>query len=102
MKVTKLPDAENPKLLKKKKALEGCDKCPYCGESKLNHNISYTDQGIRRSTVSWFGLKHDSNRSTSVMSFVFPFCKHWEVTTFKCYTCGAEWESEIYESIESI
>ena len=104
MKITKLPDSENPKVLKKKKALEGCDKCSCCGESTSNYNISYPNKGIHRNTVKWYGLKSNPHRNISIVENVFFlfWCKHWEVVTFKCYTCGAEWESEIYESIESI
>ena len=72
MRITKLPDSQDEKMIAKEKALVGCNVCPCCGETK----------------IACLGeFLHGS---------VFTLIKRLFVTRYKCHTCGAEWESEPY------
>lgn len=71
---------------RKLEATKGCDKCPCCGETRslmecVRNNMSYS--GIVTSV-------------DYVVKGVFkPRC--YEKQVYKCCTCGAKWESELYE-----
>ena len=88
MKITKLPNEQEPKYISKQKALEGCYKCPYCGEdSSWEYNIMVKgyDEGVEQDEIF-------ANKKVFINLF-----KIYKKTTFACHTCGAEWESEPYE-----
>lgn len=70
------------------KANLGCNRCPCCGENRKQ--IDYWKEGITHKGISSGGI-----------------CKNWaegffkikvmQIDCYKCYTCGAEWESDPYE-----
>lgn len=69
------------------KANIGCNVCPCCGESKSN--MVYIRNGLLNKGIS-------SGISKSwVEGFFHP--RHIKVDCYKCYSCGAEWESEPYQ-----
>ena len=90
MKITKLLDSGRviEELIRRKSSV-----CPCCGETRPSDLYDYN--GMRRnygvsikSTITWIGSCNDG---------VFSFLKgkyHWKVLRFRCYTCGAEWESD--------
>lgn len=88
MRILKKPDDQDPLMIAKKKALEGCYKCPFCGEDQMIHpaqtailrNEPYHNEGI-----AWIDYY-----------YIYRLFKVYQTEVFKCYTCGAEWESEPY------
>ena len=91
MKITKIPDSIDPNKLIVKRVDEKLRKCPFCGE-----NRDYWDDlhGVMISHHSWYGREHENTESI----FLWPFGKKrlWQISEFKCYTCGAEWKSDPY------
>lgn len=89
MKITKTPQDISCTQQRKRLANAGCNVCPCCGETKSE--MEYFKEGIYNKGV-FSGL----------------ICKHWvkglfrprymQVDCYRCYTCGAEWESEAYET----
>lgn len=84
MKITKLPDDMDPYKIAEKLAEEEGKRCPCCGEEKS----FYTSLrgGIREllcSDTKTIGLIHRREIA-------------WK--KFRCSTCGAEWQSEPYET----
>lgn len=67
----------------------GCSKCLCCGEEKGRNE--YLREGITNKGifVSWPIL--------TVTPRLFRHTKHEETIMYRCYTCGASWESEPYE-----
>lgn len=68
-------------------ANDGCNVCPCCGEAKSW--VDYTKEGILEKGVmkgtckTWVeGIFHMRNMKCDC---------------YKCYSCGAEWESEPYQ-----
>ena len=95
MKITKLPDSENPKKIAKKKALDECKVCPGCGETKtylfsINRGCNYGITPVCEKTVKSLN---------NFLYFVF-IGKIMKVMHYKCYTCGCEYESEPYEKTD--
>lgn len=73
---------------KKAKANAGCKMCPCCGETKTD--FEYIKEGIFNRGVS-VGLI-----SKTWVEGIFRM-KGMKCDCYKCYSCGAEWESEPYE-----
>lgn len=61
-----------------KKAKEGCDVCPCCGETKKYYQFSNPFCGIEE-------------REEYVSPFTFK-----KIAIYKCRTCGAKWQSDKY------
>ena len=80
MKILKKPDSEDPIMIAKKKALEGCDVCPFCKENKKLYSAADGNKG-----VAWIDF-----------DYIYKLFKIYKTEVFKCYTCGAEWESDPY------
>ena len=78
MKIIKTKEQADALKLNKEKANEGCDRCPCCGR-KCGLN------GLRlpMSNKTWYGG--------------FLKTRHYQIDTYICSSCGAEWESEPYE-----
>ena len=90
MKITKLPDSQDEKKIAKAKALEGCDTCPCCGETKKQF-LECCKDGIP------FKFNGIECLGECLHGSVFTLMKRMFVTRYKCHTCGAEWESEPYK-----
>ena len=85
MKITKTAaDAANY-TQRKINANIGCNKCPFCGETKSN--LQYIKEGNPNKGIST-GFKHWCEG--------FFRSRYMQCDTYTCYSCGAEWESEPY------
>lgn len=80
MKITKLPNSIDPKEKEKELATKGCDKCPCCGETKdwLKNGAGIMAFPLTTEEVKFFSVKY------------------YDKMYYRCFTCGAEWESEPY------
>lgn len=82
MKITRDSRKVDKRQLAKAEANKGCDICPCYGETKsiLDYvDECIIDKGISRGAYrysGWTGKRKD---------------------LYKCYTCGAEWESDWYK-----
>ena len=92
MRITKLPNKIDPTYLIREKIREQNKTCPFCGESESTwdwlekHNNGYGGVACL-SYKSWYGKKDHK---------LFEKKHHWRIDNYKCYTCGAEWESDSY------
>lgn len=84
MKIIKLPDALDPKVLEKQNALKGCDKCPCCGETR---QLFFSEKEGTKGIAG--GLERTWRKGIFNIKIYYS-------TVFTCYTCGAQWESEPY------
>lgn len=97
MKITKRPDVENPKKILKQKALEGCNTCPCCGETRQYLDTKRIIEAIQNNKlISYEGV---DCLGEVYIGGIFNIFKNIVVTRYKCHTCGAEWESEPYEHV---
>lgn len=87
MKVTKTADNANKKIQDKEKANDGCNVCPCCGENK--GRFYYFKKGYNTK-----GIISGCCRTWAEGFFKL---RNYQVDCYKCYTCGAEWESDKYE-----
>ena len=95
MRITKPSDSQDEKKIAKEKALEGCDTCPCCGETK-----KYFDQErLLNDLMNNIPFKFDGIDCLGeyLHGSIFTFFRGLFVTRYKCHTCGAEWESEPYK-----
>ena len=109
MKLTKFPDSCDPNKMVQEESRRRFSICPCCGETRKHGSVlvnklergeklrsDFLDGGIyRRYTVpykGWYGpAKGD------ILGWFFPWRWHqWRIDEYKCYTCGAEWESDPY------
>lgn len=83
MRITRQSKADyTPKELKRIQANKGCNICPNCGESRPFYT---TKKGKNKGVFkSLFVTEHHK---------VFSF---YRTNSYKCYTCGCEWESDPY------
>ena len=95
MKIIKLPDSQDEKKIAKDKALEGCDVCPGCGDTKKYFDSERLIECIKNDIP----FKFDGIECLGEFLYgsLFSFYKGLFVTRYKCHTCGAEWESEPYK-----
>lgn len=86
VKITKTCDDVIAYNLRKAIANYGCHECPCCGEteSALSHKNMMSGQGILHIPI----LRAAGGFFRS---------KIVKVDTYRCYTCGAEWESDQYD-----
>lgn len=66
----------------------GCDVCPCCGENKSW--IQYMKEGVYNKGVMSGAL------NKTWVEGVFRM-RNMKCDCYKCYSCGAEWESEPYQ-----
>lgn len=66
----------------------GCNKCPCCGETKSLSD--YMNEGIWNKGVSGRGIERTWVEGLFRM-------RNMKCDCYKCYSCGAEWESEPYQ-----
>ncbi len=73
---------------KQRKAREGCDKCPGCGETSSFHVV-------RNGTpIHYEGIQE--HRPRTFYSGFFGFGPLMRVDKYECKTCGVKWESDPY------
>ena len=96
MKITKLPDSQDEKKIEKAKALEGCDVCPCCGETREYLSVKELFNSIRND-IPYNKYKGIECLGEFLHGSVFTLMKRMFTTHYKCHTCGAEWESEPYK-----
>lgn len=87
MKVTKSVDDVKRFNTNKSIGNRGCDVCPNCGERS-----DYFDNLCS-------GKKTGGIMDTGARTWANGFFKtrYWKADTYKCMTCGCEWESDPYE-----
>lgn len=83
MRITYIPEETTPR----EKANHGCNICPYCGETKSF--LEYLLVGECSKGIVSTGTLHWSEGFFKI--------KTKYVDCYKCYTCGAKWESDPYE-----
>ena len=97
MKITKLPYTQDEKKIAKSKALEGCNVCPCCGETKRYHFSQLVIKSIQNNTpIKYEGIEYLGEHTHGSIFSIF---KRLVVSYYKCRTCGAEWESEPYKKV---
>ena len=67
-----------------------CHKCPCCGETKTT--AQYVADGIYNKGLSSLPLTKSWVKGLIRM-------RHMRCDCYKCYSCGAEWESNPYEFV---
>lgn len=85
MKITKSKEEIDRLAANRKKANEGCNVCPGCGEDKP---WRLTKKGNIKGIVTGRPRYWEQG-------FFKP--KHIKVDRYHCATCGCDWESEPYE-----
>lgn len=105
MKIVKPPDKYNMEKYsleqQKKKALEDCSSCPYCGENRSYYLLEYDYKnlkkhaGISYTNYYWYGRK-DKYDKFSLKKLIPQKYRKYTIRKFHCYSCGAEWVSEPY------
>ena len=90
MKVIKTPDQSTEREIAYIKAHEGCDVCPYCGETKTA--LEYENKGIYNKGII---RKEPSQYIDGIIIL------RWvQEDRYKCRTCGTEWASEPFDRID--
>ncbi len=87
MKITKSASAVAISRTQKALANVGCQKCPCCGETKTS--IEYMMEGVAAKGVSSGLIKTWVEGTFRI--------RHMRCDCYKCYSCGAEWESDPYQ-----
>lgn len=87
MKITKTNKEYSNEIKRRKDANKGCKVCPCCGEKKTLDYYIEKGKGIKGISGGLY--------SNIIKGFFNP--KILRVDCYRCYTCGAEWESEPYE-----
>ena len=86
MKLTKFPDSCDPNKMVQEESRRRFSICPCCGETeRIYIKMLWPPKG-------WHGpAKGD------IIGWFIPSRQHnWHIDTYKCRTCGAEWESDPY------
>lgn len=108
MKITKLPNNCDPVLIIQNRSREKYSVCPMCGESrnsakclleKIATGKEYQDflwGGVERRNLvpskGWYGPAEGD-----ILGIFLPWrWHHWHIDSYKCHTCGAEWDSDPY------
>lgn len=114
MRITKLPDRCDPSLMIQKRMHEKFSLCPFCGETRshteykkefveklgrrehITHEDVFGGYGVELKNLfpgkGWFGPAR-----CDIIGILLPWRWHyWSIDSYKCYTCGAEWDSDPY------
>lgn len=86
MRITKLVNMSNMCQPSREVANIGCDVCPCCGERKSIFDWmedGYYDRGIMGGIAKEYTAGVFQN-------------KNMRIDAYRCYSCGAEWESDPY------
>lgn len=106
MKITKFPDNYNPNKILMDTIIKRNSVCPCCGENRFytledRLNAIEKHEKLSDGVRQIYGIRHRR------LGFQKPWYKHifqgekwWNTLSFKCETCGAEWESEEFPDIE--
>lgn len=87
MRITRTSEKTLNLIKARDKANKGCQVCPCCGETQSVGD--YIAKGfLNRGILSGLCKNH--------IAGIFKL-KYMQIDCYKCYTCGAEWESEPYE-----
>ena len=90
MKITKIATKVSELDTKRTTANIGCKICPCCRENKST--LEYVKQDFIIKGISSGGICKQWAEG------IFK-TRHMKIDCYKCYTCGAEWESEPYEYV---
>lgn len=87
MKITRTSSDENIFRMNKAVANKGCNICPCCGQPVDTPSAM---------CKTWFGHKNPQGESLFTELFGREPNHHYKVDCYKCWNCGAEWESDPY------
>lgn len=103
MRVTKFPDKCDLNKIMMDTIIKRNSVCPCCGENRLCTIKDELDAINKHEKLS--GVRQIAEYKR--LGFQKPWYKHifqgekwWNTLSFKCETCGAEWESEEFPDIE--
>lgn len=114
MKITKLPNDWDPALMIQNRSREKYSVCPVCGESrpysdeeylrkiKAGEHISAEEalhggHGVERRSLWPCSKGYYGPAKGDWLGWLVPSHYHnWRIDSYRCYTCGAEWESDPY------
>lgn len=100
--ITKLPDEFDNSIYIKNIIDKKCGaSCPFCGEKRSlieciakNENKGFDSFGVS----TWYGQRWECGGVKFKTLFHNPFKKshHWRKDSYKCWTCGAKWDTPAY------
>lgn len=88
MRITKSSKDANRFVVAREIANIDCDRCPCCGEAK-------TVDRYRQEGIIGKGISNGLIEKTWVRGLFH--MRNMKCNCYKCYSCGAEWESEPYQ-----
>ena len=98
VKIIKLPDEYDVKLMKREFARKGCDHCPYCGEDKdQTHYRTKDDPFPKRGILEYSNYDYYPIPDIDKKWKLFRFKKYQRVDICECLSCGDQWRSDPYE-----
>ena len=105
MRVTKFPDKCDPNKIMMDTIIKRNSVCPFCGENRFytfKDELNAIEEHKKLSGVRQIcGVSHRRlGFQKSWYKHIFQGEKWWNSLSFKCETCGAEWESEEFPDIE--
>lgn len=97
IKITRLPDILDPNKIADEKIQEKYGTCPFCGEKrKYNWRNGWVSPGVEAITDDWYGKHDEMDKGLLVWLRFWEKNIYWKRMRFRCYTCGAKWESPPY------
>jgi len=95
MKLTKLPDNCDANLMVQEESRKKFAVCPCCGESR-SHFYPYITGGIELEYLVPSKGYYGPARGDFWGRFLPSRWHNWRIDSYRCHTCGAEWESDPY------
>lgn len=95
MKINKLPDKIDPVTIIKKNIDKKFRVCPFCGEAR-EYSLLKNSYGIEK--INYYPPKgwHGPAKGDIFGWFIPSRWHYWRIESYRCHTCGAEWESDPY------
>lgn len=88
MKIIKQPDEYDMNLQKDNEEFKKSCTCPFCGNSYFDEQSGL----VTSSSYDVDRIKGEKIRDTIYNAFALKW--FYKIYTFRCYKCGAEWESD--------
>lgn len=103
MKITKFPDKYNPNKILMDTIIKRNSVCPCCGENRFytfEDRLNAIEKHEKLSGVRQIACHQRLGFQKPWYKHIFQGEKWWNSLSFKCETCGAEWESDEFPDIE--